>query len=274
MTLPCRVLANSLPRGGPFLLASALDLLGYRRFSGAANTPRALNYLEAKKALQQGVPAADTPDAIGVSLFAPLEASPATVQRWLTTVANGEYIMGHMPYSPRLQSVMADLQYRQVVIVRDPRALLLALICDEQVMPRFLAADFATLSPLQQVERMWEGGYLPQADVTIQPFAAVYRSMLAWRDQPATLLMRFEELIGPPGGGSLVQQQQALARLATFLGLSVDEAQMARVEQIADPSAHTFSLSQKALWPTRGAPEAVEFVEHRCAMLREEAGYS
>lgn len=34
MTVQYRVLANSLPRGGPFLLASALALLGYRRFAG------------------------------------------------------------------------------------------------------------------------------------------------------------------------------------------------------------------------------------------------
>jgi hypothetical protein len=169
---------------------------------------------------------------------------------------------------------METLGYRQVVIVRDPRALLLALICDEQVMPRFLATDFAPLSPLQQMERMWGGGYLPQADVTIQPFAAVYRSLLAWRDQPDTLLIRFEDLIGPSGGGSPVQQQQTLARLATFLGLSADDARMECVEQIADPSAHTFSLAQKALWPAKVASEVIDYVEQCCAPLCREASYS
>jgi hypothetical protein len=273
MTLPYRLLANSLPRCGPFLLASALDLVGYCKFVGNDHTPRALNYQEAKNALQKVAPAANLAETIGVSLFAPLFAPPTLVHQWLTAVTAGEYMMGHMPYSAPLQSVMASLDYRHLVILRDPRALLLALLFQDQLMPRFLAADFALLTPMQQVEKMWDGGYLPKANVTLQPFAAVYRSMLAWRGAPNCLEIRFEDLVGPQADGSIAQQQQALTQLAAFLDLPVDDALLARVDQIADPSAHTFSLAQRATWSQCVASEVVEYVEDNCVTLCQEAGY-
>jgi len=272
-----RVVANSLPRGGPFLLASALDLLGYRKFAGNGDTPRALNYQEAKKALAKvsslAHPHVDLSDSIGVSLFAPLAASPTTVRQWLTAVTVGEYMMGHMPWSAPLATLMVALDYRQVVILRDPRTLLLALLFLDEMMPRFLTDDFAQLTPLQQVEKLWVGGYLPRADVNLQPFATVYRSMLAWRGTPNTLLLRFEELVGPQAGGTDRQQQQALAELATFLALPLDETLRSRVDQIVDPSAYTFVQAQRSNWLEAVDRAVIDYVEHHCAPLCQEAEY-
>ncbi|MCB0062126.1 MAG: hypothetical protein KDE19_08430 [Caldilineaceae bacterium] len=98
---------------------------------------------------------------IGVSLFVLLSASTATVNRWLATVVAGDYLMGHMPWSVPLQEIMTDLVYRHVSILRDPRALLLALLFGNELMPRFLKADFAALTPLQQIECMWTGAPAP-----------------------------------------------------------------------------------------------------------------
>jgi hypothetical protein len=286
MTVQSRVLANSLPRGGPFLLATALDLLGYRRFAGTADTPRALNYQDAKNALAKEPPVADpsteftlrneglrasNSTTIGVSPFAPLSASPATVRRWLTQVTIGEYIMGHMPWSAPLQDILTDLNYRHVVIVRDPRALLLALVFHAEVMPRFLATDFAPMSPLHQVEKMWNGGTLEQAGLTLQPFATVYRSLLAWRDLPNTILIRFEDLVPQQFGGSIAQQNQVLAQLAEFL--NQDIALPTQDNQITDATANTFSLSQRATWANQVGAQAVGYVEQQCASLAQDAGY-
>lgn len=274
MTLQHRVLANSLPCGGPFLLASALDLLGCHKFTGNAGTPRALNYLEAKNALAQESPTPASAATIGVSLFAPLSASPATINRWLAAVAPGDYLMGHMPWSAPLQEVMTDLAVRHVIILRDPRALLLALLFGDELMPRFLKADFAGLAPLQQIERMWLGDHLPQANVTLQPFATVYRSMVAWREQPNSLLVRFEDLVSPQAGGDRCRQQHVLKQIADFLEVTVNDAQLTAVDTIADPSSHTFPLGQKALWPQVVTPAVVAFAEENCAVLCQEAGYA
>jgi hypothetical protein len=279
MTARYRVLANSLPRGGPFLLASALDLVGYRRFAGNADTPRALNYQDAKNALAKESPVADpstTPRAsnsvtIGVSPFSPLDAPRAIVQRWLTQVSIGEYMMGHMPWSAPLQDALTDLNYRHIVILRDPRALLLALVFHTEVMPRFLATDFALMTPLQQVEKMWNGGHLARAGLTLQPFATVYRSLLAWRDLPNTILIRFEDLVPQQFGGSIAQQNQVLAQLAEFL--NQDIALPTQDNQITDATANTFSLSQRATWANQVDAQAVGYVEQQCASLAQDAGY-
>jgi hypothetical protein len=247
-------------------------MLGGRKFAGSTSVPSALNYQEAKRLLQNVQPASAA-GMIGVSLFAPIYASAATVQSWLSTVPAGEYIMGHMPWSAPLQSLLSDLRYRHVVILRDPRTLLLALLFDDHVMPRFLSADFASMTPLQQVEQMWLGGHLPLANLSLQPFAAVYRSMLAWLRVPDCLIIRFEDLVGSTWGGRRAAQREALAQLASFLDVPIDEAVLARVDSIDDPSARTFAISQRATWCARVDREIIEYVDRRCEALCHEAAY-
>ena len=70
----------------------------------------------------------------------------------------------------------------------------------------FLEADFKSMSPMQRLIFVLEGGYAPQAAVTVQSFHDVYHSILAWRNQPNCLFIRFEDLVGEQGGGSLQQQ--------------------------------------------------------------------
>lgn len=86
------VLANSLPRGGPFLLATALEALGLSRFEALDPGPAAFNFKEARRCLADG----PAPEGKGVAIspFAPCVAPAATMRRWLSRVPRGCYIMG------------------------------------------------------------------------------------------------------------------------------------------------------------------------------------
>jgi hypothetical protein len=54
------------------------------------------------------------------------------------------------------------------------------------------------------------------------PYRATYR-MHAWMlRHPNILKLRFEDLVGPEGGGTTTAQCEAIARLAEFLNLSID----------------------------------------------------
>jgi hypothetical protein len=277
MTPVISVLANSLPRGGPFLLGSALQCLGYRKYVKADtdNSPAAFNYLEARQALQQHPPQTGK-DLIGISPFAPCYAEPALMAAWLSGVQRDEYIPAHIPWSPALPAVMPEVNCRHIVILRDPRALLLSLLFDSHPMPRFLIRPFAAMSAEAQLEFMLSGGAVAESEMTLQAFASVYRSMLKWQDCAGCLVVRYEDLSGPQGGGSQQQQWAALQQMAAFLDLPVltrDTSTPARLATITDPSVGVFRTDQAAQWSDTVGEKLVKRVMHGCQALAEEAGY-
>lgn len=268
------VLANSLPRGGPFLLASALQLLGYRKYAGAEQqqTPAAFNYLEAQKALGgRQTQAGD--NMVGVSPFAPCYLEQELVHDWLGKLANDEYIPAHIPWSPALPAALESLDCRHIIILRDPRALLLGLLFDMHPMPRFLIEPFAGMSPEGQLEFMLSGGEVPQAKMTLQAYADVYRSMSAWRNSGSCLVVRYEDLAGLQGGGKREQQWNTLQQMAAFLDLSLDTSIAERLDAITDPSLPAFRPDQVTEWQYTVGKPLVERVVNACEALAQEAGY-
>jgi len=271
MTIQHRVLANSLPCGGPFLLASILDALGRERYTGREALPAAFNFKDTKNALQKRqIPPEDA--TIGVSPFVPWHVDAVTLHEWLSGVDQGQYMIGHLPWSSEVTLPFSDLDYRHLVILRDPRALLLALLFGEAVMPRFLRPDFASLSQLEQFWFMWNGGYLPHADVTLKSFAEIYRSMVAWKKDPTCLVVRFEDLVGIDGGGTAARQKKTVEHIMAYLNCPSDDVAKI-VASIHDPTAYTYRIDQMEAWASKVDKMIIELVMKHCHPLYEEAGY-
>ena len=268
------VLANSLPRGGPFLLTSALQLLGYQKFLGAEqyHSPAAFNYLEAKKALQ-GRQTSAAENMIGISPFSPCYLEKSLLQNSLNYLSQNEYIMAHIAYNPALSEAVMNANCRHIVILRDPRSLLLSLLFDTHVMPRFLIEPFTLLSVEQQLDFMLSGGKIPQTEMTLIGFVAMYQSMLQWLHTPHCLVVRFEDLAGSQGGGSQEQQYITLKNMAAFLNMSFDTSIEEKMDQIKDPSIPTFRLDQQKQWENTISPNIIERVLSVCETLVIEAGY-
>lgn len=255
MTKPTiSVLANSLPRGGPFLLGSALQLLGYRKYAKVEDnaleddtSPSAFNYLEAKIALN-GRKTQAGEGMVGISPFSPCHLEQSLVQDCLSRLANDEYIPAHIPWTPALPAALEESNCRHIMIIRDPRSLLLSLLFDTHPMPRFLIEPFASMSPETQLEFMLSGGKVPQSEMVLQPFVDVFNSMQAWQDSASCLIVRFEDLAGPQSGGSSQQQNDTLAKISAFLDLPIRAFSDQQLETIKDPSIPTFRLDQMDSW--------------------------
>ena len=57
----------------------------------------------------------------------------------------------------------------------------------------------------------------------ITTFSDHYNYYIPWFDYPDLLLVNFENLIGPKGGGSLEVQRGEIRRIAEFIGMDVSE---------------------------------------------------
>ncbi len=266
-----RVLGNSLPRGGSALLVAIIEGAGYGEHQPAGPTPRALNYLEAKQALDGQRGEEGREDKIGVSPFAPWYAGPAIFRNWLDAVAPSRFIFGHLPYSRALDPLLGELGFRHLVILRDPAEILTSLVFDGEIMPRFLTPDLEPLSLDERLGFMIDGGHAREANATLAPFAEIYRSMLAWRDDAHCLAVRFETLVGDQGEAA---QRRELAAIANQLGLESLTHLLAPLNDPAAPWSAQARAAQRAHWQATTSQAQRERIRIACQAIREEAGYS
>lgn len=282
-----KIFVNSLPKSGTHLLAKAVELFGYREHFDPDKlddpervTPLFFNYREVKDAIAHdeakaghGIATAANvgadADAIYVGTVTPVYTTADHFRHWFRAMAPGCYILGHVGYSPALSQVLEACGVRHLLIIRDPMAVvasLLAFILDTRGMPRphFLQADFEAMTTRQRLDLLLAGGYAPKAGVHVVPFAEVYRTMLGWYVDPNCLVVRFEELVGPQGGGTVEEQQAVGAQLALHLGVPFAAAIAARFGEIYSPKSRTFREGRIDGWQDELDAESVTLIEHYC----------
>lgn len=279
--MPKRLLINSLPKSGTHLLAKVAELSNYsEHFNGqetnTASTPMFLNYRETKRGLSDmGQQESLCRDAILVGSQTPVAVAFDTFRRWLSALQSQQYILGHVAWSSTLSRILDELGYRHVFIIRDPRAVvisLLSFIQDTIGMPKphFLQADFRLLKPSQQLDLLLHGGEAPLAQVLITPFSTVYQNMLNWRNDPRCLFLRFEDLVGPNGGGSEQKQHQAIKSIEKHLGHTLDSEQY---KDIYSTTARTFRKGSIDGWKESLGADVIKRLNDYCKPLCKAAGY-
>lgn len=280
-TLPYRVLVNSLPKSGTHLLTQAVAQFGYQEYASQRNywdrclsmlgygTPWLLNHRQAKQSRQRGRISATT-QAIQVGALTEYSVSAKTMYDWLSQLKLGCYIQGHLPYSPALLPVLDELKFRHVLIIRDPRAVLVSLLhyipnAHRSGMGKhFLADDFAKLNSQQQLDLLLYGGEAKCANLIIKPFAEVFFSVLQWRESTQYLMLYFEDIIGPQGGGDSTTQQRVLHQLAMYLNPQTDTHSLT---DIYNPHSRTFRQGQVDGWQKGLSPQWIQQLNDYCAPL-------
>jgi len=94
--------------------------------------------------------------------------------------------------------------------------------------------------------------------------------MLSWRDDPRCLFLRFEDLVGPNGGGSDELQQQAIKSIENHLGYTLGSEQC---KEIYSTTARTFRKGSIDGWKESLDETALARLNTYCKPLCEAAGY-
>ena len=124
-------------------------------------------------------------------------------------------------------------------MIRDPRDVIISMLEWIKVMAKSHEADrFLSLSQEKQIKELIEapdlsmnGGYPFVFDTVLG-----VKTAITWMQDPSVLVCRFEELVGPQGGGCQWKQKEALKRLAKHLGvfLREEEIQVIAIELFGD----------------------------------------
>ena len=250
-----RVLVNSFPKAGTHLVARALDLSQIVRYSWQHLAPREL------------------PDE---GYDHSHEAALRIVER-LDRVPAGQYATAHLSYDTSLATALESGSIALVVVVRDPRALLVSNM--RYVMARrrhFLHQRFSELyeNDEERLCALLDGFATSERwGLGRAPFADLLAAYVPWREQSAVNL-RFEDLAGTRAGGTREAQMEALWELYSIIPTNDRLELCSRVaDEVWSEQSITFRSGQIHEWQTGLSSSLLGEVEARLAPIARRLGY-
>lgn len=148
----------------------------------------------------------------------------------------------------RLKDVDPE-KYIRIINVRDPRDILLSQIgwadrlrnWASWTPPKFF--DF--YHTLSQEDKLSFCIYFPHKYDSVKEFC---NRALEWMKDPHVLVCRFEDLVGPKGGGDKAVQEKAIKDLANHLGYDLDQLDIESVANNLFGDTETFNKGQIGRW--------------------------
>ncbi len=131
------------------------------------------------------------------------------------------FVTAHARFHPILRDLMRELRFKQILLLRDPRDVVVSNMFFTKHEPGVQYHKYYADVLRSDEERIMAtiGGF-EQDTATDRPRASI-REMLEgyipWLDDPSTLVVRFEDLVGPRGGGVSGQQLDEIRRIAEFV---------------------------------------------------------
>jgi hypothetical protein len=246
------VFANSMPKAGTHLQERMFDLLGYRLSS----------------ILELG------PSSGQATLS---DNQIALVSRRLRRLRAGCSIRAHAFHFPELERHIIGNEVKTITIVRDPRDVCVSDAFYVAGTPGHrLHAHYRGLDESGRIMASIIGvksGALDGAAASLS-IAEHYRRFLPWLERGPGIVVRFEDLVGPRGGGSDAAQVKAADDIVEYLGLDMETAEIERVRgDIFWEGSSTFRKGQIGSWTDHFTPDHTSAFEDSFGDLLQSFGY-
>jgi len=211
-----RIFVNSMPKAGTHLLTQILETV-----------PSLMNsrlHIETR--------------SIGRRTGDKFEFDPAKFTAQLRSIRHGQFASGHLPFSDGLDIALTESGFATVNLFRSPRDMLVSRYFYILGLRRHLLHDHLTenypnkksmiialIEGPKKGERNFDGRFSPYADL--------FRAYARWISAPDVLSVRYEDLVGPRGGGDGDIQLSAFSRLCRHLHLPIGaEALLTRWREV------------------------------------------
>lgn len=256
-----RVLLVSPPKAGTHLLGKALKLM-----PGIRST-----YLHVERPILNRYTKGKTADSEWAIRFP--EDEPA-MRRLLARVGPGRFCTAHLGYHESIGTILDDLDYKVLLILRDPRDIAVSLVNylkKQRYHPlheyfRDLPFDQALVHAIEGLDRSVAGRALPSLCDRLGTY-------VAWTTQPRCYTLKFEELVGEKGGGSADDQRRVLESAARHLGLPHDEQTHQRIASRLFGGTATFHRGTTQQWRERYNEAHLQLAREHLSELLIQLGY-
>lgn len=252
-----RVFANSFPKGGTHLLSALLGELPRMMFSGV------------HCAAGDVTGGADRPE--------PDNMDWEGLRRTLGRVNRGQFMTAHFPYVDGLAQELDRLGYRSILILRDPRDVVIS------------AQHYVTKMTAHDLHRRFTEQYRT-ADERIAAIIAGFPAneygrgqdsiaerlerYLPWLSTPGVLVVRFEDLVGAAGGGSRERQDAAVEAVGRHVDRALRPDQVRAVAgRVWSDKSSTFRQGRAGGWRDHLSPEHIRLFKEHAGRELVELGY-
>lgn len=259
-----RVMANSLPKSGTNLLL--------KLFESLPDLPRIRGTISRDGPVRLVARSGEPSLPIGVDWTA--TASERRMRRMLAQVPPASFCSAHIRHSEKLAEILSELDYRMVLIIRDPRDVVvssgsyLARKVSHAMYPRFarMSEDDRIMASLRGVDPDASGAGLLDIRKRLT-------NVLRWRTLPFVHLARFEDLVGPQGGGNAHTQRQVIEAIVDHVGMTCSPEAITGAADGLFGGTHTFERGQIGSWRQAFTSQHVEAAKPLLDDLLIDLGY-
>jgi len=268
-----RVFLNAVPKTGAHLVERALELMGYRRGQRSIGSAAVIGRKQLVNALlRRPVVTADMV-IVGIEMPAPVRSS--WVRRRLGGTSLGEYLRGHVRYSEYFEHLLREREFHVIHMVRDPRDVVVSHAHYIMNRPRHpFHRHYRGLGEFaNRLTFSITGGKIPGVGY-LDSITERFRAMEKWSDYPRMLTLRFEDLVGPGGGGSAEAQARSLSRLCELLDIEETPDLRKTFEESLFGRSSTFRKGQIGGWRESFDQTRLELFRTVAGDLLDRWGYS
>jgi len=219
-----KVFINSIPRSGTHLAMRIISLLpGLKR--GVA-CPGKYPYLS-------------------------INHSKEELRQTLNAINSGGYLCGHVMYSPQIYNELNEFRVKTIQVIRDPRDVIVSTAFFIEKYTQHLHHDHFIKIPFltSRLELLINGSDPGELFPRIPSIDEYYKGMKPWTSEGNALVIRFENLVGPKGGGSFEKQRGEIEKIINNLGIELESEEISKICLMAYDTSHTsFRNGQVGNW--------------------------
>jgi hypothetical protein len=186
------------------------------------------------------------------------------------------FVTAHARYHPLLQDLARDLAFRQILLLRDPRDIVVSNSFHMLQDTLNQHHGYYTDKLNNDGERLMTSirGLEGEPGKRLPSIAETLSGYLPWLDQPSILVVRFEDLIGPRGGGDPNKQLDEIERISGFVGRPLNREGAARIAgKMYARGSLTFRRGQAGDWRNHFSEAHKAAFEEVAGDLLERLGY-
>jgi len=238
-----KVFINSIPKAGTNLVAKCLDLAGFLQAAhiGGKEVKSRIARLF-RRFLDR--PLIGSGYIVGINF--PREVRRSKVNTLLKATQDRRYITAHVGYTEDMICAVKRYGFRVIVVVRDPRAVVASMV------PYVLRSRGHPLHALflnLKVEERYRIAYEGYTDEKLffPSIATRYLAVEPWVKDKDVLVVKFEDFVGPKGGGSDDKQTETLKQICSHIGIPLGLIPKIK-QELFGPGRSTFRKGQTDLW--------------------------
>jgi len=191
-------------------------------------------------------------DLINESNFTP--AVKNNLLKYFLTLPNANYIhKTHFPHFPAMEKLFIQVGLKWIFVIRDPRDALISLAfymedkTSEGNRRDFMDINSSVYNQLSFDDKITA---LMTGSCCTNYLATYYEGFYGWTETKNGLVVKFEDLIGPNGGGTKERQLNTLRKISTYLNMNLSDAELLAASEycyhIAPTSPQNSKVYKKA----------------------------